>query len=670
MATFLEQKNAVIMLLDDSLEFAHKTNYPASVENIQTIKEKLEKKEIIIVVCGEVKRGKSSLLSAFLEERDLFPIDVNVATNTATIIRYGDVEKIEVIFENDGKYDTQSITRSEIGQYVSEQGNRWNEKKVSCLTIEIPNPKLKDGLVFVDTPGVGSLNLAHSEVTYGYLPNADILIFVSDALSDLTEPELTFLQSASKYCQNIIYPLTKVDKTSDYMEIYQQNSEKISRFTSKPQEEIRIVPVSSLAKIKYMENRNSMLLKSSKYKDLEDEIWKLVSDKRGQIVLIPPLTELTQELSTLRNNLKIKYTTLTADNSVISEIEDELRCKTKEKQKLLDEASEWRGQFSHELSLLNNEIVKYIQKQPLEIEGVIIECAEQKGAVQNLEQMTNNINGILSNVTLNAKDYILEKTNELIQSTEEKLGLLISANEDITDTILFEPGQVAVRVPKENKSEKVFKVGRDMAIKSGAAGTLVAVAGGITGATLGFFLGGPVGALVGGKMGAGLGFASGAVLGSGKGLVDGIKKIDNPSIQQIQQAYMKYVNNKLKGIIDSVNLTIKNLSYTLTNELSNMIKAQKSILDKNILEIQENLKLSKTESAKRANEMKPVFEALNILDTRINQLTPVIVQCNKPSTVKPSPQHSPFVKNNDEKQVAPASDKQDANEVSLDFMEV
>ena len=62
--------------------------------------------------------------------------------------------------------------------------------------------------MFVDTPGVGSLNISHAEATYGFLPNADLLLFVSDTNAGFTETELNFLKRGYQYCKNVIFPLT------------------------------------------------------------------------------------------------------------------------------------------------------------------------------------------------------------------------------------------------------------------------------------------------------------------------------------------------------------------------------------------------------------------------------------------------------------------------------
>lgn len=665
MSTFLEYKSAVLKLFEDSINFANNTKYTTSVDTIQKIKKEIEKNEMVIVVCGEIKRGKSSLLSAFLEEKELFPIDVNVATNTVTVVRYGEVEKIEVIYENNEKYCTKEICRSEIVEYVTEQGNKRNEKKVSCLSIELPNKKLKDGFVFVDTPGVGSLNLAHSEITYGYLPNADLLLFVSDALSPLTEPELKFLQTATKYCKNVIYPLTKIDKTSNYRNIHETNLEKISQYTDMPKMEIKMVPVSSLAKLKYLEMKNPMMLKNSNYKVLENEIWKMVYDKRAQILIVPPLTELAQEIVTIRNNLKIKYISLTQDSKNSKKLEEALQKSIVEKQRLLEEGADWRAQLSYELSTINSRVITNIRNKQTEIENLIIEFIENKDMLNNLDELTAKVNGMLGSLTLEAKDYIVENVNNIADKTEEKLGLLIAVNNNIIEKLDVELGSVDVNIKTSGRADKAIKVGRSMKMEGMGGASIVALVGGTVGGGIGFFLGGPPAVLAFAKGGALIGGAIGGAAGSGKGLYEGIKHRNDADILKIKQTYVKHSNNKLREIINSVNSTIKELSFVLPKELNNRIKTQKIILDKNINDIQENLKLSKTETIQSANSMKPLFDMLSTIETRINQLMKVTVIEKKKTVNIQSRDKNPY----EIYQQTNNTDTKDKEKVCLDFLE-
>ena len=45
---------------------------------------------LVVVACGDIKRGKSSLLNALLDRSDLLPVDADVATSVHLVIRHGE----------------------------------------------------------------------------------------------------------------------------------------------------------------------------------------------------------------------------------------------------------------------------------------------------------------------------------------------------------------------------------------------------------------------------------------------------------------------------------------------------------------------------------------------------------------------------------------------------
>ena len=60
----------------------------------------------------------------------------------------------------------------------------------------MPSAILKQGLVLVDTPGMGGLGAGHAAATLAFLPFADGVILVSDASAELSAPEVDFLRRA------------------------------------------------------------------------------------------------------------------------------------------------------------------------------------------------------------------------------------------------------------------------------------------------------------------------------------------------------------------------------------------------------------------------------------------------------------------------------------------
>ena len=148
MKNFFEIRHGVAAHIEQSRVLAGKAGYDMSVQALKEIGEAFEKKEMMVVAVGEARRGKSSLLNALLNEKEpLFPVDVNVCTNVVTIVRYGKTEKAEVFLEDPqtGEVKTEQISRAQIAEYVSEQGNPNNYKNVKLLNLAVPNDLLKEG---------------------------------------------------------------------------------------------------------------------------------------------------------------------------------------------------------------------------------------------------------------------------------------------------------------------------------------------------------------------------------------------------------------------------------------------------------------------------------------------------------------------------------------------
>jgi predicted GTPase len=180
-----------------------------------------------VFVVGEFKQGKSSLVNALLNA-PVCPVDDDIATSAPTAVRYGDEPKAAVLLrpaETDepgsGPAGADADERPEpireqipiekVAEFVTEAASPAHERKVQSVEVAIPRKLLADGLVIVDTPGVGGLGSAHSAATIGALPLADAVMFVSDASQEFTAPELEFLQTARRMCPNVVCVLTKVD---------------------------------------------------------------------------------------------------------------------------------------------------------------------------------------------------------------------------------------------------------------------------------------------------------------------------------------------------------------------------------------------------------------------------------------------------------------------------
>jgi hypothetical protein len=84
---------------------------------------------------------------------------------------------------------------SELWEYASEEGNPGNLKHVTGILMQLPSPRLREGVVFVDTPGVGSLATSGAAEALAYLPRCDLGIVLIDAAAALGQDDLALLRA-------------------------------------------------------------------------------------------------------------------------------------------------------------------------------------------------------------------------------------------------------------------------------------------------------------------------------------------------------------------------------------------------------------------------------------------------------------------------------------------
>jgi hypothetical protein len=169
-----------------------------------------------LVVMGEIKKGKSSFINALLGIPDLSPVHSDVATSTVYKIRYGKALRYTVYFKQDSGAQAArklDIAPEQVVEYGTEKGNKNNEKKVDFIAIQAPSQLLKDGLIIVDTPGVGGLFREHRDITFRHAPRADAVFFITDSVeSPIGREEVDFLKELRKVTGLLFFIQTKGDK--------------------------------------------------------------------------------------------------------------------------------------------------------------------------------------------------------------------------------------------------------------------------------------------------------------------------------------------------------------------------------------------------------------------------------------------------------------------------
>jgi GTP-binding protein EngB required for normal cell division len=156
-----------------------------------TIIDRLEMDAFEIAVFGRVSSGKSSLLNHIVEQ-DVLPVGVNPITAVPTQLAFGPAPCGTAWFA-DRKPERFGIER--LAEFVTEESNPANVRHVTRIVVELPAHRLRQGVVFVDTPGLGSLATSGAAETKAYLPRCDLGVVLIDAGSTLTEDDLATVEA-------------------------------------------------------------------------------------------------------------------------------------------------------------------------------------------------------------------------------------------------------------------------------------------------------------------------------------------------------------------------------------------------------------------------------------------------------------------------------------------
>ena len=96
-------------------------------EQLLALLDRLDAARLRVLVVGEAKRGKSTLINALLG-RDVLPSGVTPLTAVATTVRYSDDSRIEVAFL-DGHEEKHPLTA--LADFVTEARNPRNQRMVA-----------------------------------------------------------------------------------------------------------------------------------------------------------------------------------------------------------------------------------------------------------------------------------------------------------------------------------------------------------------------------------------------------------------------------------------------------------------------------------------------------------------------------------------------------------
>src|SRR5215203_896459 len=209
----------------------------------------------LLVIVGEFNSGKSAFINALLEA-EISEEGVTPTTDRITVLRYDD-EPVE------------------------------RERRDGVLDKGHPNEFLRE-IAVVDTPGTNAIIRHHEELSRGFVPRSDLVLFVTSAERPLTESERAYLELIRDWGKKVVLVVNKADLLRD-----EEDADEVRSFVeSGIRSALGLAPpiflVSALlarkAKAATSNIERDALLKASGFADLERYVSELL-DEEGRVPL-------------------------------------------------------------------------------------------------------------------------------------------------------------------------------------------------------------------------------------------------------------------------------------------------------------------------------------------------------------------------------------------------
>jgi replication fork clamp-binding protein CrfC len=278
--------NVIVELIDHTTKIASIYERGDLVERLARAKTRIQDPQIRVVIAGQLKQGKSQLLNSLLNV-PVTRVGDDESTVLATVVSYGEQPTAKLIVNTGEGAEPVAIeipptdVKNDLRRAPQAGG-----REVLRVEVTAPSPLLKNGLAFIDTPGVGGHGQPHLSATLGLLPDADAVLMVSDTSQEFTEPEMTFVRQAIEICPVAMILATKTDLYPHWREIVNANAGHLQRANLT----VPVTPVSSVLRSHAIQMNDKELNEESNFpaivKFLSERVLSRENDRVRDEVLI------------------------------------------------------------------------------------------------------------------------------------------------------------------------------------------------------------------------------------------------------------------------------------------------------------------------------------------------------------------------------------------------
>ena len=229
--------------------------------------------------------------------------------------------------------------------------------------VEITHPAdiTKDGVFIVDTPGVNDINEQRANITYGYIPKSDVVLFLMDAKQAVSESQLKFLREKviKSDVSKIFFLVNKIDQLdeNEVKGVLNFVSESLKNITDSP----KIYPI--VAK--------STSEEKTLFERFENDLTKFLHQEKGNVLLTSTIVKALRGLANIEQSLNVEKfgleMTLEELNKKIANLNPEIEAKRNEKKEIFKaidaKIEQMKGYLSSSLQVFCEDFTNHITKE-------------------------------------------------------------------------------------------------------------------------------------------------------------------------------------------------------------------------------------------------------------------------------------------------------------------
>ncbi|QGU01395.1 Isoniazid-induced protein IniA [Corynebacterium kalinowskii] len=532
-----------------------------------------------VVVVGEIKRGKSSLVNALVGQRDLLPVDVLMCTSApirVTADPQWDEDPNCVLVRGDHK---DPIVLTDLPKWVTHQAVQQIDKADSSEEAALLLPSAAEirvgfdelGLItIIDTPGVGGLDEHAITAALTEARQAGVLLMVCDASTPITAPEMEILRRARETVGSVIVAVTKTDKNiRRWRSIVDDNRRLISQHLGL---EIPVIGVSSLRALDAMAQadpeRRALIDARSGMADLRKQIrWELSSS--SGLGLRTAVDTMRISMMDIKKGIEEDIELHSASSDAVVKLEEERG----RLEQFRDDTSEWEQLFQRDITLARNEISGSLDRN---LEQLRIDWTDRVNA-DGMRVLRSKPQVFTSQIEIELKRILEDAVQSILQHVERSCRDLL---QDDLSTREVMGNILATLMPAEIMNREVDKKTKDLVdptvVTMGVmgAGALGALGTGALGAVgIGSVaLAGPLAPVVGGVW-IGVNLAYRAMRNGKQHLIMWIREMQNTT----RSSAMRMIDQIITNARTEIMLRHRSNLRTRQREIQNKIEEARRI---------------------------------------------------------------------------------------------